>query len=279
MMERPTVSNDTEQPGQESELATSGGVYDCILGGDAYSPADRQTAEVLRRILPAAHDIAWQNRGFLIRAVRMLAELDVTQFIDIGSGLPTNDNTHQVAQRVNPDATVIYVDNDRRILHRASELLLGTTNVSFIAGDVLDPHGILCSDAVRDNIDFSKPVAFVLAALLHFVPDSDDPWGMVREYMDALPPGSYLILSHGTADGQDSEVVRAFTEIYNSSTSATACLRGRADVERFFDGLELLPPYDGAEPGLASASQWGAAEPMHADISGSWLHCGVARKP
>lgn len=277
-MERPTVSNDTDLPEEDPDVATPGGLYDFVLGGSAYTRADEIAANKLRDLLGGAiHDIAWQNRGFLGRAVRTVAELDVAQFIDIGSGLPTEDNTHQVAQRVHPDATVIYVDNDTKILRKARELLVGTTNVHYIAGDILDPHGILHDPAVRDNLDFSKPVALVLAAVLHFVSDSDDPWGLVREYMDALPSGSYLILSHGTADEQDPELVRKFTELYNSSTTASAYLRNRASVERFFEGLELLSPYAGADPGLATASQWGA-DP-DGDISGNWLHCGVARKP
>jgi hypothetical protein len=280
MMERPTVSNDTEHPpGDEPEAASAGGIYDYVLGGDAYTEADKIAAVKLRQVMPEIHDGAWENRGFLGRAVRTVAELDIAQFIDVGSGLPTEDNTHQIAQRVTPDATVIYVDNDPKILRRAQEHLVGTARVHYITGDILEPPSILAAPAVRDNIDFNQPVALVLAAVLHFVADPANPWLLVRQYMDALPSGSYLILSHGTADEQIPEKARKLIQIYNSSGKANAHLRGRADVERFFEGLELLPPYAGAEPGIVSASQWGAEDPSRGDPSGSWLYCGVARKP
>lgn len=280
-MERPTVSNPTEHPtGEEpEEVASAGGIYDYALGGDAWTEADKIAADKLRRVLPAIHDIAWENRGFLRRAVQAVANLDVTQFIDIGSGLPTQHNTHLAAQAVTPDATVIYADNDPKILGNARGLLADAPHTFFIDGDLLAPASIMVSDTVRDNIDFKRPVALVLAALLHFVPDSEDPWGLVQTYMDVLPTGSYLILSHGTPDEQDAEVVRRFVDVYNDSGSANAYLRSRADVERFFDGLELLPPYPGAKPGVASASHWGAEDLARADVSGSWLYCGVGRKP
>ena len=172
-------------------------IYDYFLGGKDNFPADREVAEQVVAIAPVARDIVEDNRAFLRRAVRLLAgEAGIRQFIDLGSGLPTQGNVHEIAQAAVPDARVVYVDNDAMVVTHSRALLAGD-NTAAIEADLRDPDSVMGHPEVRELIDFDQPIALLLMAILHFVPDDEDPYGIVARFRDALPAGSYLALSHG----------------------------------------------------------------------------------
>ncbi|XVQ14665.1 SAM-dependent methyltransferase [Spirillospora sp. CA-255316] len=282
--------SDIEQapPGVDPTIPTPARLYDHYLGGKDNYAADRAAAARLREQMPELEDAAWANRGFLQRAVRDLADRGIRQFLDIGSGLPTQNNTHQVARSRRPDARVVYVDNDPAVLAHARALLAqdrpggdgaSGPRTAVITGDLRRPEEILGHDATRRTLDLREPVGLLVVAVTHFLSDEDDPWARVRCLLDGLAPGSHLALSAGTGDHQSPRALKAIDEVYSNST-AKVYLRGRADIARFFDGLELLPPYPGAEPSMAFLGVWGADDPEAADSDGSrWGYCGVARLP
>lgn len=266
-------------PGVDLDKASPARLYDYYLGGKDNYPIDREAAERIRAVVPELEDIAWANRGFLQRAVHRLAALGIRQFIDVGAGLPTQNNTHQVAQAVDPAARVLYADNDPMVLAHARALLAGFPDTAAITADLREPEELLGQPAVRELIDFTQPVALLLVAVLHFIGDEDDPRGLIGRYLDALPPGSYLALSHGTADHQAPQALRVIDGVYSKAT-ANAFFRTRDEIAGFFDGLELLPPHEGSAPGVAFSGDWGADDPESSDSDGSrWVYCGVARVP
>jgi hypothetical protein len=253
-------------------------LYDYYLGGSNNFEADRIVAEQLRRGLPELSDAAWANRGFHQRAAGWLADQGVRQFIDIGAGLPTQGNTHEVVQRA-ADARVVYVDHDPMVLAHASQLLSGTPATALVLADLRDPDSVLGHDNLRELIDFTEPAGLLMTAVLHFVAHSADPWGLVQRYMGALAPGSPLVLSHATGDRLPPRAIEAMLKTYENATEKLV-LRSRPEVERFFTGLEMAPPYEGAEPGVTFTGQWGAVDPDSADSDGSRvLYCGVAKCP
>lgn len=256
------------------------GMYDYYLGGTANSAADRAAVEKIRAVLPEIDQVAWANRGFLQRAVtHMAADGGVRQFLDIGAGLPTQRNTHDVVAEVIPDGRVVYVDIDERVIERGREMLAGTENAAVILGDVRRPAEILDHPETRRLINFNEPVGLLLVAVLQFVSDDDDPWALVARYRDALPPGSYLALSVPTADRQASRIVDSVREVY-ARTPTPGTTRTRSEVERFLDGLEIVPPFEGAEPAVSHVGVWGAEDPEAANDEGSrWFYAAVARKP
>jgi hypothetical protein len=253
-------------------------LYDYYLGGNNNFAVDRTAAEALRQSLPALSDAAWANRGFHQRAATWLAtEAGLRQFIDIGSGLPTVGNTHQVVQRIDPAARVVYADLDPMVAVQSEPLLAGAPNVALITADLRDPDALLGHPAVRSMIDFAEPAGLLMTAVLHFVADDRDPWGLLERYVAALAPGSYLTLSHATADRLPPLAVHAMEETYKNATEQLI-LRPRAAVERFFTGMDMVPPYPGAAHGLTFVGQWGAVDPASADSDGSRvLYCGVAK--
>ena len=255
-------------------------LYDYYLGGHNHFEADRALAEKLRASVPELDDASWCNRGFLQRAVRRLAARHgVRQFLHIGAGLPTQNNTHQVARQVAPDSRVVYVDNDPMVLAHADALLSGIPDVSLIVGDLREPDTVLADPELNRLIDFDQPVAVLLVAVVPFLSDEEDPWGKVARFMDATVPGSYLALSHATADRQAGHRVRGIEEIYDQATEKLY-FRTRTQVEQFFNGMELLVPYPGADPALTYMGLWDAEDPKAADSDGSrWGYAGVARKP
>jgi hypothetical protein len=245
-------------------------VYDYMLGGkDNFAP-DRQLAERLLAEFPISSWIARQNRGFLGRAVRYCAEQGVDQFLDVGSGLPTMDNVHDVARRVNADAAVVYVDNDRVALTHANALLATSPGVAAIWGDVRDPGKILAAAEASGLIDLTRPMVVLLAAILHFISDDEDPAGIVAAFKDAMPADSYLVLSHATHDVQPEESARA-RSMYRGASSALAT-RSRADIAAFFTGFELV------DPGLTFTSLWRPQESVR-NSEPTDLYGGVGRKP
>ncbi|HTS97431.1 MAG TPA: SAM-dependent methyltransferase [Streptosporangiaceae bacterium] len=267
-------------PGIDPDTPSPARLYDYYLGGVDNFPADRAAAEKIRARMPELADAAWANRGFHQRAARWLADVcGIRQFIDIGSGLPTQNNTHQAVQKVAPDARVVYVDNDPLVRVHASALLTGEGSTGFITADLRDPDSVLNHPHTRELIDFGQPAGLLMTAVLHFVADGSDPCGLVRRYMAELPPGSYLALTHITADQKPPAAVQAILDIYAKATEQMH-MRTRAEVERFFDGLELVPPYEGAPAAVTYVGEWGAEDADLADSDGSrWCYGAVARRP
>jgi hypothetical protein len=263
--------------GDSPERPSYAGVYDYALGGTANTPADRVAVEQARRVMPHIVLGAWANRGFLQRAVKRMAQAwGIRQFLDIGAGMPTQRNTHDVVAEVRSDGRVVYVDNDARVIERANGLLAGLDNVVAIHADIRHPDQILGHPQTRRLIDFDEPVGLLIVAVTHFIPDADDPWGLVARYLDAVAPGSCLALSAVTSDRQEERWAR----VLQVNPEYQGYPRSRAQVERFFEGMEIVPPYRGADPVLTYVGLWGAEDPEAADDDGSRLaYAAVARKP
>jgi hypothetical protein len=254
-------------------------IYDYLLDGKDNFPADRDVAEQLLAIAPVARDVVEDNRAFLRRAVRHLAgEAGIRQFIDLGSGLPTQGNVHEIAQAVAPDARVVYVDNDPMVVTHSRALLAGD-NTAAIRADLREPDVLLGHAELRELIDFDQPIALLLMAILHFFDDDEDPFGIVARFRDALPAGSYLAISHGTRDIPErsdlspaamAEMGAKVERLYQLTT-ASLVTRTRAQVERFFAGFDLL------DPGVVEIQLW------RPDGEGSKLpggfYGGVGHKP
>lgn len=268
-------------PGVDPTKPSVARIYDYFLEGRAWFEIDRVVGETIREKTPEANEVANSNRIFLRRAVRWLARQGITQFLDLGAGLPTQNNTHHVAQQVVPDAKVVYVDHDPMVAAHAEALLAGSEkadNVTFLTAEVRDPASILDAPQTRALIDFDRPVAVVMAAVVHFMAEDEDPYSLVGRYLEAAPSGSYLALSHFTDDDQREESIQAIKDSTKDAVDKVV-FRTKADVKRFFEGLELMRPYDGAAPELVWSSAWGASDPSVADVGGSWLWSGVGRKP
>ena len=255
-------------------------MYDYMLGGTRNLQVDRDATERFLAQYPDLLDAASANRGFLRRAARLMAQTyGIRQFIDIGSGLPTQNNTHETVHQVAPDARVVYVDLDPMVLTYARELLTDDGTTAVVQADLRDPNTVLADPEVRRLIDFSQPVGLLMTAVLQFVADASDPWALVARYVQAVVPGSYLGLSHITGDKLSARSVQTGVQVYEAATES-AHPRTKAEIARFFTGLELVPPYAGAEPGLANVGQWGAEDPAVANSDGAQaFYCGVARKP
>jgi hypothetical protein len=246
-------------------------VYDVWLGGKDNFAADRAAAEMGQRVFPSVTRSVKANREFLARVVEFLAaDSGIRQFLDIGTGLPSANNTHEVAQRIAPDARVVYVDNDPIVLRHAQALLTSTTPgvTAYIDADLRDPAKILAEAA--KTLDFTKPVAVMLLAVLHFVSDDHDPQNIMDTLMDAVPAGSYLVLSHTARDVMP-EQMETFVQAMNKDLAEPAVHRNREEVAGFFGGLELI------EPGLVTISEW-RPNPVTETAGPTVLWCGVARK-
>jgi hypothetical protein len=248
-------------------------IWNFWVGGKDHFEADRALAERFGQVVPKMPLIARLTRQFLADAVTRLAADGIRQFLDIGTGLPTANNTHEVAQRLAPDSRIVYVDNDPVVLAHARALLDSSPEgkTAYLDADLRDPAKILAQAA--ETLDFSQPVAVLLIAVLHFVQDSDDPYRIVTTLMDAVPPGSYLAILHGASDVGSDDMPEAERR-YNEQASAQFNARDREHVSRFFDGLELTGP------GLVNLSRWpqgtAGGGDTHADVA---AYCGLARKP
>jgi hypothetical protein len=265
-------------PGVDATTPSPARLYDYYLGGTNNFAVDRAAAEVMRTVMPELSDAAWANRGFHQRAARWMAERGIRQFIDIGSGLPTSGNTHEAVHRASPGARVLYVDNDPMVAAHARDLLGDGGTTRFIQADVRDPASILDAPQARELIELGQPVGLLMTAVIHFVPDEGDPWGLVGQYLAAAAPGSYLALSHSTMDQLPPRMVAAGLEMYQR-TAQPLYPRSRAEVERFFAGLELVPAQPGGDPAVGFVGAWGAEDPDAADSDGSRiLYCGVGRR-
>jgi len=255
-------------------------MYDCYLGGTANFQADRDAVDRIVELVPEIRDAAWANRGFLQRAVRWMAERGIRQFIDLGTGLPTQRCTHEVAREVVPDAVVVYTDSDPGVIAHGREILAGVPGTAVIEADFRQPEELLSHPDTGRLIDFAEPAGLLIVAVTQFIPDADDPWSLVARYLDALAPGSYLALSAPTADRMAARKVDRILDVYATSTIPLNIPRTRAEIDRFFTGLEIVPPYAGAEAALTSAGLWDCEDPEAAESDGSRsFFVAVARKP
>jgi hypothetical protein len=267
-------------PGVDPSIPSPARLYDYYLGGTHNFQADRDMGDKLQTATQGdLKDAVLANRGFHIRAAGWIARHGIRQFLDLGSGLPTQNNTHQTVHAVDPATRVVYVDIDPMVGAFANTLLAGNGTTALVIADLTDPDAVLASPRLRAMLDLSAPVGVMMTAVMHFVAADRDPWGLVARYMAAVAPGSYLALSHGTLDRMDPSAIRTGQDLYAQST-ANLYMRPRADVERFFDGLELQPPRPGAVAEVTYAGLWGAEDVAEADSDGSRaIYCGVARKP
>ena len=254
--------------------ANSARVYDYLLGGSHNFLADQDLGRSLAATDPSVRAIARANRDFLGRAVRFLAQAGVGQFLDIGSGIPTQGNVHEVAQQGSPGSRVVYVDVDPVAIAHSKALLAGNDNTAVIEADLRHPDKILAHAGTRRLIDFSQPAGLLLVSVLPFLSDAADPWRIVATLRDALAPGSYLVLAHAT-DASRPAVAQAAEKVYNGSVSAQARMRSGEEILRFFGGFELV------DPGLVYVPLW-RPDPG-ADVSGDpgkfWVLAGAGRKP
>ncbi len=254
-------------------------IYDYMLHGDNHFDSDVEAAERILSVVPEIRDCAWSNRGFHQRAAKWIAQRGVRQFIDIGSGLPTVGNTHEVVQKVIPGARVVYVDNDPMVAEQGGRLLADDRSTRVICADLREPDTILGNSDLNELIDFGEPAGLLLTAVMMFVSDRADPWGLVGQYISALAPESYLTLSHLTDDYKPPVTAERFRAVFDHATEHLY-FRSQAQIARFFDGMEMVPPYPGAQPAICYTGLWGAEDPVLADSDGArWLYCGVARKP
>jgi hypothetical protein len=227
-------------PGLDLSRPSAARVYDYYLGGSHNFEVDRRMAEEAIRLWPELPRMMQANRDFMRRAVRYLVGQGITQFIDIGSGIPTAGNVHEVAQRENPQTNVVYVDNDPVAVAHSRAILADVTGTTVVEADFRNPGVIFDDPAVRELIDFNRPVALLLVAVLHFVPDADDPYAAVRLCCDMLASGSYLVISHASSDGQR-DVGGSHQQLYKR-TPTPMTMRTGPQIEGFFGGLELVSP-------------------------------------
>ncbi len=249
-------------------------VYDYWLGGKDHFAADRELGDSIIKEMPSTVSMARANRAFIGRAVRYLvADAGIRQFLDIGTGIPTAGNTHEVAQDAAPEARVVYADNDPIVLAHARALMAShpAGETAFIAADLREPAKILADPAMRATLDLGQPVALMLIAVLHFLADSDDPQGVVAELVGALPPGSYLAISHATADFNPEEVTRVAGATRHAGV--TFAPRGQREVAAFFGGLDLV------EPGVVPVLAWRPDGEPPADPRAAYNYAAVGRKP
>ncbi|EXG82660.1 SAM-dependent methyltransferase [Cryptosporangium arvum] len=266
---------DGKLPDIDTSVAHPARRYNYWLGGKDNFAADRESGDAIAAAFPGMVIAARENRKFLRRAVRFLAaDAGLRQFLDVGTGIPTTPNLHEVAQDVDPSARVVYVDNDPIVLAHANALLTGTDQgvTTYVDADVRDPARILAE--ARETLDFDRPIGLTLLAIMHFVPDADGAHTHVAELVDALPPGSYLALTHATGDFIPPEVVAEMAK-RDARSKSPVVDRDRAAFARFFDGLELV------EPGIVTVARWredteDGDRPADETVS---LYGAVARKP
>ena len=264
-------SSSGKLPGLDTGVANAARMWNYWIGGKDNFRADREAGEQVLEAMPALPVVAQMLRRFLITTVDELSAAGVRQFLDIGTGLPTADNTHDVAQRAAPESRIVYVDHDPVVISHARALLTSSAagKTDYIQADLRDWATI--SAGAQRTLDFSRPVAVLLIAVLHFILDAEDPHRLISGMMADLAPGSYLVIAHAASDIQASTAA-AMAHSYNATSSLTITPRDRATVARFFDGMELVGP------GLMPLDQWWGSGPAAAD-SGLSCYCGVGRKP
>jgi hypothetical protein len=266
----PFISGEGALLSYDARVPTPARMYDYYLGGKDNFQADREAAEKALSVVPSGRALARANRDFLVRAVKCLATQGIDQFIDVGTGIPTSPNVHEVARSVIPGARVVYVDTDPLVIAHDQALLVDSADITVVRGDIRQPREIMCDESVRGLIDFSRPVGVLFVAVLHFVTDEEYAHESVAVFRSSVPSGSYLVVSHITSDGSDPAVVRAIQDAYADAT-APAVFQSIDGIGKFFDGFELL------QPGLADVAEWRSGrKPEPAEIR---FFGGVGRKP
>jgi hypothetical protein len=260
-------------PGIDTRRANAARVYDYLLGGTHNFLADQDVGRAIVAVEPNARAGGRANRAFLGRAVRFLAASGIRQFLDIGSGIPTQGNVHEVAQQADPAARVAYADIDPVAIAHSRAILAGCQNATVIDADLREPERILAHPGIRPLIDLGQPAGLLLVAVLHFIADAEDPWRIVATLRDALAPGSYLVLCHATDESRPA-AAQATEKVYNRTVTTNIHMRSRAEILRFFDGFELV------DPGLVYVSQWRPDSPadVPSDPGQLWGLVGVGRK-
>lgn len=268
-MQRP----DWAPEGVDLDRPSAARVYDYILGGAHNFAIDRALGDELERLSPDVAETMRANRHFLRRAIRYLIAQGMDQFVDIGSGIPTAGNVHEIAQQENPAARVLYVDVDPVAVAHSRRILEGDPNTTVLQADVRDGDAIFGSEELRALIDPSRPLALLLAGIIHFLPDEDEPVAVVRNLVDRLVPGSHMLLSHVTWEGMPPEAMEA--QRLSERTPTTIVPRSRAEIQAMFAGLEMV------EPGLVHFPLWRPDDPAdvgeHPERYGAF--CGVGRRP
>lgn len=248
------------------DLPNPARMYDYHLGGSHNFAVDREAAELTTAAMPKLTRMMRANRSFLRRAVRFCQSQGITQFVDLGSGIPTVGNVHEVARETDASARVAYVDNDAVAVACSETVLAGDPLVTITHEDLRRPAAVLAAPGVRDLIDFSRPVALLSVAVLHFVPDSDDPAGIMATYRHHLAPGSFQVLSHFSSDHVPQ--VAAAAEKFHQATSSPGYVRTAAEIEAFFGGLRLV------DPGLVDANRWRPDDLDPTECSGNTVGVG-----
>jgi hypothetical protein len=266
------ASSSDKLPGFDTNVANAARMWNHWIGGKDNFQVDREAAEQVKQAMPALPLVARMLRRFLATTVDELTAAGVRQFLDIGTGLPTAENTHDVAQRAAPESRIVYVDHDPVVISHARALLTSSAagKTDYIQADLRDWAAI--SAGARQTLDFSRPVAVLLIAVLHFILDAEDPHRMISQMMTDLAPGSYLVIAHAASD-IEAGTAAAMASSYNATSSLTITPRDEATVARFFDGLEMTGP------GLLPLAQWWGSSPATAVGPGLSCYCGVARKP
>jgi SAM-dependent methyltransferase len=267
-MERPTWAPEGVSLDQPSPAR----VYDYLLGGSHNSAADREFARQLIETYPDAPAGARANRAFLYRAVRFLVESGIRQLLDLGSGIPTAGNVHEIAQRAAPETRVVYVDIDPVAVAHSRALLADNDRADVVQADLRNPDQVLASPQVRELLDLDQPVGLLMVAILHVIPDADDPAGLVAQFRDSIAPGSYLAIGHGTNDSRAAETAKMVELSRRLTTPLT--LRSHQQISRFFDGFDLV------EPGLVWMPVWHPDPGDEPDPNPDWAanYGGVGRK-
>ncbi len=265
-------SNDGVLTGLDTSVANAARMWNYWIGGKDNYRVDREAGELVREAMPALPLVARMLRRFLIATVDELSAAGVRQFLDIGTGMPTADNTHDVAQRAAPESRIVYVDHDPVVISHARALLTSSPagKTDYIQADLRDWETI--SAGAQRTLDFSRPVAVLLIAVLHFILDAEDPHQLISRMVADLAPGSYLVIAHAASD-IEAGTAAAMARSYNAAASLTITPRDRAAVTRFFDGMELTGP------GLLPLAQWPGSGPATTPGPGLSCYCGIARKP
>lgn len=259
-------------PDVDTERPSAARCWDYFLGGAHNFEVDRQVARQVIAFKPDMPELARAVRMFLRDSVRMMVNDGIDQFIDIGSGIPTVGNVHEVAQGINPRARVVYVDHDLVAVAHSRQILAGNDRVAVLAGDVRDPAAILTAPAVRQLIDFTTPVGLLLCAVLHFVPDDADPYGCVAALTEPLVPGSYLVVQHASHDAQPGSAIEMM-EYWNSRSPEPMTWRTHSDIAKFFTGFSYV------EPGLVELTRWQPDEPAGAAPERFASYAGIGYRP
>jgi hypothetical protein len=260
-------------PGADPDKASVARMYDAMLGGEHNFAIDREAVAAVTAIDPQVRTLARANRAFLGRAVRFLVDAGVRQFIDLGSGIPTQGNVHEVAQAAAPGARVVYVDRDPVAVAHSASLLAHNPDADIVDADIRRPADVLSSSKLRKLIDFEQPVAVLMVAILHFVTPEDNPAGIVAAFRDALPDGSWLAMSHATNQDRP-DTAAAVSQLLRSRSTSSVTARSHAEILGLFAGFDL------AEPGLVHVPLWrpDPDDRIAEKPSEYWVYAGVGRK-